>query len=230
MLWLSKEMNLKLINTKFQITQNPMERDLELFQEFDNSNSSEVILFFYTWETPAITLGKIQKQKPDVIQEASRLGLPYYVRPTGGRAVLHGGDICYTFIAPQSHKEFGGPLKLSFKRTNQIIKTIINKVFNCEILEATYNTPNPSYNCFSSTITNEGVIYTGNKLHKIIGSAQALGKRSFIQQGSIQLNNLNLDSELFQASFSLSQITRSNYDLDLYADKLNMLTKNIINS
>jgi len=201
-----------------------MERDLELFQEFDNSNSSEVILFFYTWDSPAITLGKIQKQKPDVIQKASRLGLPYYVRPTGGRAVLHGGDICYTFIAPQSHKEFGGPLKLSFKKTNQFIKKIINQVLNYEILDATYNTPNPSYNCFSSTVTNEGIIYSENKLHKIIGSAQAMARRSFIQQGSIQLNNLNIDSDFFIENKSLGQITGINYDLKNLSELLNEIS------
>jgi lipoate-protein ligase A len=207
-----------------------MERDIGLFQEFDNSNSSEVILFFYTWDTPAITLGKIQKQKPDVIQKASRLSLPYYVRPTGGRAVLHGGDICYTFIAPQSHKEFGGPLKSSFKKTNQFIKKIINQVLNYEILDATYNTPNPSYNCFSSTVTNEGIIYSENKLHKIIGSAQAMARRSFIQQGSIQLNNLNIDSDFFIENKSLGQITGINYDLKNLSELLNEISSKYFNT
>ena len=206
----------------------PMARDLQLFKEYDDSDLSEPILFFYTWNKPAITLGKIQKQKHEIIEEAERLGLHYYTRPTGGRAVLHGGDICYTFIAPQSHIEFGGSLKISFKKTNQFIKSIINQILDCEIIEAGFNTPNPSYNCFSSCVENESIIQIDNRIHKIMGSAQAIAKRSFIQQGSIQLNKLKLDSDFFQENQTLGQITGIFYNLESLKNQFNKKAINTI--
>jgi len=205
-----------------------MARDFKLLQEYDDSNLSEPILFFYTWTKPAITLGKIQKQKQEILEEAHRLGLDCYTRPTGGRAVLHGGDICYTFIAPQTHCEFGGALKLSFKKTNQFIKSIVNEVLGCEILGADFNKPNPSYNCFSSCVENEGIILIENQLHKIMGSAQAMARRSFIQQGSIQLNKLDLKSNFFQDNTTLGQITNKDYDLNDLQNIFNKKAQNPI--
>jgi lipoate-protein ligase A len=202
----------------------PMARDFKLLQEYDDSDLSEPILFFYTWTKPAISLGKIQKQKQEILEEAHRLGLDCYTRPTGGRAVLHGGDICYTFIAPQSHPEFGGPLKQSFKKTNGFIKAIINQVLNCDIADADFNLPNPSYNCFSSCVENEGIILIENQLHKIMGSAQAMARRSFIQQGSIQLNKLKINSDFFVDNKTLGQITGIDYDLEILSELLNEIT------
>ena len=204
-----------------QVDLDPMARDFKLLQEYDDSELPEPILFFYTWTKPAITLGKIQKQKHEIIEEANRLGLHYYTRPTGGRAVLHGGDICYTFIAPQSHEYFGGSLKISFKKTNHFIKSIINQILDFEIIEASFNTPNPSYNCFSSCVENEGIVLSKNQFHKIMGSAQALARRSFIQQGSIQLNKLNIDSNFFQENKTLGQFTEKFYDLEKLKDDFN---------
>jgi lipoate-protein ligase A len=198
-----------------------MERDFELLLEFDNSESNDPIFYFYTWSEPAITLGKIQKQKDQVIQEAQRLGLPFYYRPTGGRAVLHGGDICYTFIAPQSHKVFGGTLKQSFETTNKFIKNIISEVLNFCIENSSVDSLHSSPDCFASTVTHEGIVNIKNTSTKIIGSAQALYRRAFIQQGSIQLNPIQTNSKMFSLGKNLQQITGINYDLEKICYELN---------
>jgi lipoate-protein ligase A len=70
---------------------NHMQRDSKLFLDFDSSKETQPIFFFYTWDKPAITIGKIQRNREALIKEAETLGIPCYLRPTGGRAVLHGG-------------------------------------------------------------------------------------------------------------------------------------------
>jgi lipoate-protein ligase A len=208
--------------------QNPMARDTELLNYYDDSDLIEPILFFYTWSKPAITIGKIQKDKNIIIDEAHRLGLSYYTRPTGGRAVLHGWDICYTFIAPQNHSVFGGPLKQSFRTTNEYITKIVNETLNASIMSAEFNSPNPSLDCFSEIITGEGIIQTKNFSNKIIGSAQALARRSFIQQGSIQINKPEIESENFSKINNFSEITGTVFDLEFTCQNLNQNAK-IIN-
>lgn len=209
-------------------TQNPMVRDIELLNHYDNSDLTEPILFFYTWPKPAITIGKIQKHKSTIINEANRLGLSYHTRPTGGRAVLHGWDICYTFIAPQNHSVFGGPLKQSFRMTNEFVTSIVNNVLNASIMSAKFNAPNSSLNCFSEIVTSEGIIDNNGNYTKIIGSAQALARRSFIQQGSIQINKPEFESDYFMNKNSLSEITGYLFNLEFTCLELNKSANPIV--
>lgn len=192
---------------------NPMERDIELFREFDLSQMTKPIFFFYTWNAPTVTIGKIQRNREQLIKEAESLGVPCYLRPTGGRAVLHGGDICYTFIAAQSDPDYGGTLSESFRKVNQMVIGLFQSVIASELLSLTpntkYPTANTDYNCFSTHVSNEG-LYQG---HKIIGAAQAMGSRSFIQQGSIQLNKVDIELESLQSHKTLSELTGREYDL-----------------
>lgn len=194
---------------------NPMLRDAKLFADYDTSDEVKPILFFYTWDHVAITVGKIQRDKDKIIAAADALGIPCYLRPTGGRAVLHGGDICYTFIAPQSHLEFGGKLQDSFKKVNKYVIDLVNRVLDLQI--ATYSgerSTSLEINCFASTVCNEGILLEQNQTHKIIGAAQALGTRAFIQQGSIQLNKVEFDLPFFRGSKTLGQITNREFDLE----------------
>jgi lipoate---protein ligase len=52
-------------------------------------------LRFYTWSPAAISLGRLQKQWPDHWHNLAWQGQPIDIvrRPTGGRAVLHAGDL-----------------------------------------------------------------------------------------------------------------------------------------
>jgi lipoate-protein ligase A len=207
----------------------PMQRDIELFQQFDLSQMLKPIFFFYTWDTPAITIGKIQRNRVKLIKEAEALGISCYLRPTGGRAVLHGGDICYTFIGAQSDPEFGGTLQESFKKVNERVIDLFNKtievngqgstVLATEISPFTvHRSPFTDYNCFSTHVSNEGLVNG----HKIIGAAQAMGSRSFIQQGSIQINTLNCKLPYFKESYSLSELVNNGESLNLIELCLNL--------
>ncbi len=227
-----------------------MQRDKELFASYDSSTETKPIFFFYTWNEPAITIGKIQRNREQLISEAETLGIPCYLRPTGGRAVLHGGDICYTFIGVQSDPEFGGTLQESFKKVNQTVIRLINAQLSviasqrswrgdpisaleiASSLEPTasaawlaprhYNAD--SFNCFSTYVSNEG-LFNG---HKIIGAAQAMGSRSFIQQGSIQLNKVDIHLDYFQSYKVLGELTQQQYNLGKLSRSLNIIQESVI--
>ncbi len=207
-----------------------MQRDIELFANYDSSSETTPVFFFYTWDAPAITIGKIQRNREQLIDEAGALGIPCYLRPTGGRAVLHGGDICYTFIAAQSDPVYGGTLQESFKKVNEMVIALVNQVLMLNVQCSTLNANvhaipfsiEPSalsmFNCFSTHVSNEG-LFNG---HKIIGAAQAMGSRSFIQQGSIQLNKIDVDLKHFQSHKTLSELTNTEYDLAELLEDLNI--------
>lgn len=206
------------------IIQNPMQRDIELFEEFDLSQKTESVFFFYTWDRPAITLGKAQRERQQIMTEAAELGMDCFLRPTGGKAVLHGGDICYTFIGAQTDAVYGGKLRESFKSVNQMVIRMVNETIQLEAgsqkLEAASDLrPQTSSqnNCFHHAVCNEG-IYAD---HKIVGAAQAMGKRAFIQQGSIQLNKPSFELESLKANTSLAELRGQNYDLEKITEQLN---------
>ena len=212
---------------------NHMQRDSKLFHDFDSSKETQPIFFFYTWDKPAITIGKIQRNRDALIKEAETLGIPCYLRPTGGRAVLHGVDICYTFIGAQSDRDFGGTMQESFKKVNQMVMKLVQSSIqipqgDCFAPLAmtagpTIQSRDQSFNCFSTAVCNEG-LFLG---HKIIGAAQAMGSRSFIQQGSILLNSTNSQLTYFKDSISLSELANNGLDwnLDEFTQKLNNAIK-----
>lgn len=213
-----------------------MERDLKLFADYNSSDEEKPIIFFYTWDKPAITIGKIQRNREELIARAATLGINCYLRPTGGRAVLHGGDICYTFIGTQSDPEFGGKLGDSFKKVNAMMIDLVSTVIRSEAacpersvgkqssptlnLASCLSTAKQSLektNCFSSTVCNEGLFNE----HKIIGAAQAMGARAFIQQGSIQIKKINVGIPELENHKTLEELLNRNFDLKQLCMELN---------
>jgi lipoate-protein ligase A len=55
-------------------------------------------LRLYGWKPAAISIGYSQKISPKEIQSIKDAGLDVVRRPTGGRAVLHLGDLTYSFV------------------------------------------------------------------------------------------------------------------------------------
>ena len=57
---------------------------------------------FYTWEPAAVSLGKHQDAAAVLDEEACRrMGLDVVHRPTGGWAVIHDGDLCFSLVVAQ---------------------------------------------------------------------------------------------------------------------------------
>ena len=139
-------------------------------------------LRFYTWSPPAISLGYHQRQYPASWHHLTWQGAPVALvrRPTGGRAVLHQGDLTYAVVT----SGFSG-------RRLQVYEKI------CEFLiqgwrslglELHYGSAGRGYihnpNCFSTATGADLVLADGTKL---IGSAQLRRGNTILQHGSMRL-------------------------------------------
>jgi len=206
-------------------------------------------LYFYIWPQPSLSAGKLQIANPTRYKElqglSRRLNLPLVTRPTGGRLVLHGGDICYTFIAALNDKDFGGDLRSSFCKVNRYVFSSLRHIEELRgfFEEGLIDTSNSSrgniaeLKCFASTVAGEAVIagslraersnLLGGSMNdvKFIGAAQAMGTRAYIQQGSIQLNRIGL-LEL-EPQLLLSDLKGEDFDLAKITSELNKLVVNM---
>ena len=199
----------KIKKTEFKTLPNPMFRDLCLL-EFaeEHLNPDEFIFFFYTWDKPSVSLGRSQRKSQDLIQECILKDIPVTIRPSGGKAVIHDGDICFTFIARQNHKYFGGNLQESYSKVLDYILKILNEHFTQSLgwegkIEASkHNKDTPSednvtkQNCFSQALGSEGIIQYQGGNHKVLGSAQMMYASCFLQQGSILINKKSSRNKL----------------------------------
>ena len=146
-------------------------------------------LRFYTWSPAAISLGYHQRQWPASWQQLRWQGQPLDLvrRPTGGRAVLHQGDLTYMVVSS------GIP-----GRRLEIYQTI------CQFLiegwrtlgvELHYGEAGRGYihnpHCFG-TATGADLITAHEQ--KLIGSAQLRSGPAILQHGSMRLSP---DRELF---------------------------------
>lgn len=151
-------------------------------------------LRFYTWSPVAISLGYHQRHWPLGWQEMTWAGRPLELvrRPTGGRAVLHQGDLTYAVITSG----------LPGNRT-QVYQQL------CEFLIVGWQSlgvvlqfgqagrgyiQNP--NCFGTATAADLVMADGTKL---IGSAQLWQRNTVLQHGSIRLEP---DETLFSQVFA----------------------------
>jgi lipoate-protein ligase A len=65
-------------------------------------------LRLYRWAPPALSLGRFQTDADVDVEACSRHGVEVVRRPTGGRALLHGGDVTYAVAFPRPPGAAGG--------------------------------------------------------------------------------------------------------------------------
>jgi lipoate---protein ligase len=151
------------------------------------------VLRFYTWDRPTISLGFHQKNYPDHWSDVVWDGNPlaFVRRPTGGRAVLHQGDLTYAVIASHLSKD----RRESYA---QICQFLIQGFAQLGI-GLSYGDGGRGYihqpDCFGTATAADLVMADGSKL---IGSAQLRRDGGILQHGSIRLDP---NPELYGAVF-----------------------------
>ena len=141
------------------------------------------ILRFYTWTPAAISLGYHQRTWPPHWHHVSWQGqvLDLVKRPTGGRAVLHQGDLTYAIIT----SEFQGQRMQVYR---QLCQFLIEGLRSHQV-DLAFGTAGRGYihnpNCFGTATAADLVLPDGSKL---IGSAQLRRRQAVLQHGSIRLN------------------------------------------
>jgi lipoate---protein ligase len=155
-------------------------------------------LRFYTWSKPTISLGYHQRHYPEHWRSLVWQDLPVDLvkRPTGGRGVLHQGDLTYALIG----SGFGGKRVEVYQ---QICQFLIDGWRSLNI-ELGYGTAGTGYihnpNCFGTATSADLVCADG---YKLIGSAQLIKSGAILQHGSIRLNpNLDLFKQVFDETIT----------------------------
>jgi len=154
--------------------------DVALGQVVNELN--DVILRFYTWERPTLSLGKHQKAKDVDFDYLEENGFDIVRRPSGGRAVLHWDEVTYSIIIPRGHELFKfGVLEL-YNLISKIIVAGLNKLGYPVELTTGKNKPS-SHICFQVPSAYE-ITLNGKK---VVGSAQTRTQDYILQHGSIVL-------------------------------------------
>jgi lipoate---protein ligase len=150
------------------------------------------VLRFYTWSPPAISLGKNQHRWPQHWQQLVWQQQPVALvrRPSGGRAVLHQGDLTYLLVVDQS-----GNRRQAYRSLCEFL------IQGWQALGVTldFGGAGRGYleqpNCFAIATDADLVRPEGTKL---IGSAQAWRGTTVLQHGSMRLQpDLELYAQVF---------------------------------
>ena len=138
------------------------------------------MLRFYQWPRPTLSLGFHQQRLPAHWLELAAAGVLDLVRrPSGGRAVLHGGDLTYALIWPSPPPQRAEAYRRSCRWLQRGFAAIdLPLGFG----EAAFNRDRDS--CFATSTAADLVHADGSKR---IGSAQLWRRGHLLQHGSIQL-------------------------------------------
>ena len=146
-------------------------------------------LRLYGWEQPSVTIGCFQKICNIDRDYCIDNGIPVVRRPTGGRAILHGHEVTYSFSSTTRSGIFSRGLYDSYRKISFALGHALAQVgIEHEINYARDTDPaargaaagkNPL--CFQSTSYGEITVLK----RKVIGSAQKRWQDALLQQGSI---------------------------------------------
>ncbi len=138
-------------------------------------------LRLFGFRPPCLSLGRFQPVPPEAWREA---GLEVVRRPTGGRAVLHRRDICYSVIAPADHPLVAGSIPQSYGKIARALAEALAIVGLPPLEEAAVHDRSAEGDwCFDAVAPHE-LALDGAKL---VGSAQLRRDGMLLQQGSIRL-------------------------------------------
>jgi lipoate-protein ligase A len=159
----------------------------EILLEKVERERSAPILRLYSFDPPAITIGFHQTRSAGLdIEAAGRDGVDVVKRFTGGRALLHEGELTYCIVACISKPPFDTPLQESYMRISEALARALLSIG----IEASISGGRPpsgphsgSKPCLDSVSRHEMTI----RGRKIVASAQRRTRESFLQHGSILL-------------------------------------------
>lgn len=179
-------------------------------------------LRFYTWSPIAISLGYHQRRYPQTWHHLTWQGEAVDVvrRPTGGRAVLHQGDLTYAVIT--------SALPTSRLAAYHYVCEFLIEGWRSLGVSLRYGRAGRGYihnpNCFGTATGADLVLPNGTKL---IGSAQLRRGTTALQHGSM---SLLMNPTLYQHIFSSELATELDPETPLtditqpsYRDKLSHL-------
>ena len=144
---------------------------------------------FYSWARPSITLGYMQDASSELDLEAVRDGGAEWVRrATGGRSVLHHGDLTYSCTFPKNIKAMGEKIS----ETYRIITKCLLAGLDAASIKCSAHDSDTDLQGIGRTVkipcflapNREEIMASGKKL---VGSAQKRTSNAVLQHGSIPI-------------------------------------------
>ncbi len=160
--------------------------DEALFRVHQQEGGSPVLRFF-GWKDPAVSLGYFQDVEAEINGEYCRdKGIKIVRRPTGGKGVLHGGDLTYSLVARENTPLFSPDIIETYRTVSRcLIRGLDRSGVAVEIVKEGRGGSGPGGGfCFTTPYKNE--ILAGGR--KICGSAQIRARGVFLQHGSVLID------------------------------------------
>ena len=191
-------MKLRLINSE------PLPGDFNMSCDYSLASAlksgEDAILRLYTWIRPTISIGYHQKSDDIDVLKCREAGIDAVKRPTGGRAILHDGEITYCFIIPADAREKRRSMREIYRKVHMGISNAVSRYgLGVDLSPGRKTAERHHPICFASSASSE-LALDGRK---VVGSAQRLLDSTVLQHGSILLtashlglpDYLNLDGE-----------------------------------
>ena len=145
----------------------------------------EIVIRFYGWEPPTLSIGYNQPVSDLNIEALQRDGIGWVRRMTGGGGVLHWNEITYSIAIPYNRKT-------GFSRSDlfTFCAGLLSGCYRSLGVETTPKTPgaySPIADCFAAPGAFELVETTTGK--KIAGSASTIKRGYFLQHGSLPIDD-----------------------------------------
>lgn len=163
--------------------QNQMPFERELFEL--SQSCGEIILLLYSWNGDVISTGKLQKRLKINREKCERDGVKVVERISGGRAVFHSNDICYSLSIPQKYvKKTGKNLNEAICEISKpIIKTLAEfKIFT----DGNSLQRRNLHSDFCAETQSVGEISVGKK--KLVANSQIYSAQGILQHGTIPVS------------------------------------------
>jgi lipoate-protein ligase A len=163
-----------------------MALDRSLLAELQTGVRLRPVVRLYVWTRPTISLG-VNQIADEVVAgaAATRLGYDIVTRPTGGRALLHKGDICYMIAARKDHHPLFHSLTSAYRAIGTAIADMLRSLgIDLTDLPTSGTESRRSLNPCFATLSPFEVTVAGKK---ICGSAQFRSGGFFLQHGSLRV-------------------------------------------
>jgi lipoyl(octanoyl) transferase len=146
---------------------------------------SPVVLRFYDWDPPGLSLGYFQNITEPPAQNAGRYGAIVTRRMTGGSAILHKGEITYSVAGDEGVVPFAGTVEESYDTIHLAIAEGLERInIGAELRKDRLSKgkePEAAGRCFYR-VTGFDLVAGGKKL---VGSAQRRKRGRVLHHGSI---------------------------------------------
>jgi lipoyl(octanoyl) transferase len=165
-------------------------------------------LRLYTWAAPALSLGRFQDDAAVDDRACLRLGVDVVRRPSGGRALLHGGDLTYA-VAMARPPGANGRVDTVYARLADGLIAGLDRLGVRAAVARNRGELGPV--CFSSQRGAD--LRVGDR--KVCGSAQVQRDGVVLQHGALLLRRLSVDeTDLLTGGPSRDELHTATVTLD----------------